>query len=408
MTTIAPYNWLRRVPEDFKKLSETPLFGSLPNFDLAAFSAALSTALNLEDVQIKTTPLLYKEFHDVHAGFENSEELFFQVSPYEGLVTLLIPRQNLDSLIHSFADADLHYAIVDEDFKNSFTHFIALELLSAFQSSFTDQKIVPQYLESGTLNEEPFWCQDIELSWKGGLTVARLIFPDALRLSWKSKFSEQKLILPKELLSSIHVEIHVEVGSVVLSHQEWDVLSLGDYLVLDRCQIVPGEEKGRVLLTLNGSPVFRAKIKGNSIKILETPEFTDLLSPISKSPSTGKTMQDDNDETFEETEEFIEEDESEESEEEETPEETDVEETNSGLTHKPFKTEDIPLNIIVEVGRFNMTVQKLSELQPGNVVDLDINPDNGVDLVINGIAVAKGELLKVGDTLGVRILDIAK
>lgn len=67
---------------------------------------------------------------------------------------------------------------------------------------------------------------------------------------------------------------------------------------------------------------------------------------------------------------------------------------------------DIPLHIAVEVGRFNMTVEKMLELQPGNLLNLHIRPEDGVDLVVNGKRVGKGELLKFGDTLGIRITEV--
>lgn len=67
---------------------------------------------------------------------------------------------------------------------------------------------------------------------------------------------------------------------------------------------------------------------------------------------------------------------------------------------------EVPFSIIIEVGRIEMSLQKLMELQPGNLLDLNVRPENGVDLVVKGRRIAKGELLKVGETLGVRILDI--
>ena len=53
-----------------------------------------------------------------------------------------------------------------------------------------------------------------------------------------------------------------------------------------------------------------------------------------------------------------------------------------------------------------MSIQKLMELEPGNTLELDIHPESGVDLVVNGRRIGKGELLRIGDHLGVRILDI--
>jgi len=72
----------------------------------------------------------------------------------------------------------------------------------------------------------------------------------------------------------------------------------------------------------------------------------------------------------------------------------------------PVKPEEISVNVIIEVGQLKMNVQKLIELQPGNLLELGIHPEKGVDLTVNGRRVAKGELLRIGDTLGVRILEL--
>ena len=53
-----------------------------------------------------------------------------------------------------------------------------------------------------------------------------------------------------------------------------------------------------------------------------------------------------------------------------------------------------------------MSMQKLMEIEPGNTLELDVHPENGVDLVVNGRRIGKGELLRIGESLGVRILDI--
>lgn len=67
---------------------------------------------------------------------------------------------------------------------------------------------------------------------------------------------------------------------------------------------------------------------------------------------------------------------------------------------------EVPLNVVVEVGRVQMNVEKLLALEPGNLLELNIHPEQGVDLVINSKKVGKGELIRIGDNLGVRILEI--
>ena len=78
-----------------------------------------------------------------------------------------------------------------------------------------------------------------------------------------------------------------------------------------------------------------------------------------------------------------------------------TEKTKGAITPK-----DIYIVLTVEVGRLRMTAQHLMELRAGNLLDLDIVIENGVDLAINGKRVGKGELIRVGNKLGVKILEV--
>lgn len=70
--------------------------------------------------------------------------------------------------------------------------------------------------------------------------------------------------------------------------------------------------------------------------------------------------------------------------------------------------ESLPLEVSVEVSRLEMNFKSLSELRPGNLLELVTRPENGVHLVVNGKKLARGELIRVGQLLGVRILEIKK
>jgi flagellar motor switch protein FliN/FliY len=60
----------------------------------------------------------------------------------------------------------------------------------------------------------------------------------------------------------------------------------------------------------------------------------------------------------------------------------------------------------VELARLKITLDKLMSLNPGNLLELPIHPDQGVTLTIHGQKVGKGELVYLGEVLGVRILEI--
>ena len=67
---------------------------------------------------------------------------------------------------------------------------------------------------------------------------------------------------------------------------------------------------------------------------------------------------------------------------------------------------DIQLSLTVEVARLKINLEKLLQLKPGNILELPVRPEQGVDLSIGGKKMAKAELIKLGDVLGVKILHL--
>lgn len=67
---------------------------------------------------------------------------------------------------------------------------------------------------------------------------------------------------------------------------------------------------------------------------------------------------------------------------------------------------DVTLAVTVELGRSRITVQELLSLTPGAVVELDREVGSLADLLVNGTLIARGEVVVVDDTYGIRISEI--
>jgi flagellar motor switch protein FliN len=67
---------------------------------------------------------------------------------------------------------------------------------------------------------------------------------------------------------------------------------------------------------------------------------------------------------------------------------------------------DIDLPLSVRFGEAEMTVDALTKLGPGSVIDLGRSPDDPVDVLVNGKMVAKGEVVVVAGSYGVRITEV--
>ncbi|KAA3648374.1 MAG: flagellar motor switch protein FliN [Chloroflexi bacterium] len=66
----------------------------------------------------------------------------------------------------------------------------------------------------------------------------------------------------------------------------------------------------------------------------------------------------------------------------------------------------VNLDVVVEIGRAQMSMGEILELQNGSVVELDRVAGDVVDVLINDKLMARGEVVIVDDKFGVRITDI--
>ena len=67
---------------------------------------------------------------------------------------------------------------------------------------------------------------------------------------------------------------------------------------------------------------------------------------------------------------------------------------------------DIDLPLVVRFGRTELPLKTLTRLGPGSVIDLGRSPDDPVEVLVSNRVVARGEVVIVGGSYGIRILDV--
>jgi flagellar motor switch protein FliN/FliY len=67
---------------------------------------------------------------------------------------------------------------------------------------------------------------------------------------------------------------------------------------------------------------------------------------------------------------------------------------------------DIDLPLVVRFGRSEMPLRQLTRLGPGSVIDLGRSPDDPVEVLVSNRVVARGEVVIVSGSYGIRILDV--
>ncbi|ANP65358.1 MULTISPECIES: flagellar motor switch protein FliN [Vibrio] len=67
---------------------------------------------------------------------------------------------------------------------------------------------------------------------------------------------------------------------------------------------------------------------------------------------------------------------------------------------------DIPVTISMEVGRSQISIRNLLQLNQGSVVELDRLAGESLDVLVNGTLIAHGEVVVVNDKFGIRLTDV--
>lgn len=67
---------------------------------------------------------------------------------------------------------------------------------------------------------------------------------------------------------------------------------------------------------------------------------------------------------------------------------------------------DVPLEVTVELGRTKMQIKEILDLGAGSIVELDKLAGEPVDVLVNGKLIAKGEVVVIDESFGIRITNI--
>jgi flagellar motor switch protein FliN len=466
---LKTYDWIKQIPSSLLQWDDVPLLGAAPPFPWENFSSQLAESLKIESLTVNPGDTQWRSEPDYTEGIANPVTLYFQVGDVEGSIAWVMPKDDVVIIMHHLLLQDgAGHVVLEEELTNEFYRFIALETLHSIAQLEFDSSLSVHLKDDGALPVEAALSQDITIQLPHKNLSGRLLISSEFRKSWAKRYTPKTpdAYLQSPLSEKLDLQVHLETGRVSMGREQWKAIETGDFLLLDSCGLDPTTREGSVALTVNGMTLFQGAIKEGKIHIAESPQFENVERYEEVEEMTDDNPPKEEDEfveSFDSEEDFGDEDfdfdddefdleeddddddddddeedgfgedldEEEEStvlEEVETPdeeapveevteakEETPAEENATPSQEEPIvapeeskeitSPENIPLSISVEVGSFQMSIKKLMELAPGNLLELGVRPENGVDLVFNGKCIARGELLRIGDTLGVRILE---
>ena len=80
-------------------------------------------------------------------------------------------------------------------------------------------------------------------------------------------------------------------------------------------------------------------------------------------------------------------------------------------TEQPIGLEnllEVPVRVTVQIGQARMSLAELVKLGPGNLIPLDREAHEPADILVNGKVVARGEVVTIDSTYGVRITAVCE
>lgn len=393
-----PLFWMKHICDTLEDLKEIPLWGYPPAFPLEALSEKIATLLNLSEVKISVEHSKMRSGQEISSGLgAHIVCTSIELSPLSEPLYWLIGQEELRKLCTTALQSSSAgtyqngKGFTSSSFQEGFYRFLGLQIAEAIDSlnAFNDLSIKMGF--SRPVPKEESFCIDVGLHLPKQTLWGRIVCPTSFRSAFKAHFSMTPARLAASPLArEIEIPMQALIGLVRLHPAQLEKVKPGDFIILDHCSYDPSTHKGSAVLFLKTFPLLRVRLKPEGLKIVDYAFYYE--------------------ENIMKDEESFAEEEPAEPEEELEGDENHLwssSETGESPVEHPHSSQEVQLSLTVEVARLKINLEKLLHLQPGNVLELPVHPEQGVDLSIGGKKMAKAELVKLGDILGVKILQLS-
>jgi flagellar motor switch protein FliN/FliY len=381
VTEKAPFFWLRKIASHLQSYDHTPLFGQIAPFDWEAFSKSASERFGVPELTFKPGNQEWKSASELNDGLGSDPIVLpIKVGPLNGSAFWIMPKQSIIKLTSWIINGQTKTRPLSSDvLTTGFYRYLGLQLLDVATQFEPLKKIAPVLSEDAELPETDAFCIDVDMQFGENTCWGRLAIEPSLQKSAETFFSKTDTAdILSNAARTAELTLGIKVGSISLQHSEWETLTLGDFIPLDNGGYDPRKHQGAAYITLGDATLFQVKIKQNKIQLID-------YAFIYEDPMAENNIPDD--------------------------EELNLDQEATQLDEAPsqeISLKEMPVNLVVELGRVRITLEKLMQLTPGNFLQIPIHPDQVVKLTVNGQQVGSGELVHLGETLGVRILNISQ
>ena len=380
--SIQPKHWIQHIESLVVQSLDPSMWGAVPSFPWDEFSQNLARSLNIEDLKISASTSEWKKWGVILCGLgQNPLQISVELSPLKESFSIVFPLEDFVKL----ASWTIHSEVKNEGFSDpylqkGFFRYLCLEAIATFAPMQLYCGLTPKLVDM-PLKDEDAYCIDIAIEHANETVWGRMICPGPFQQSFKAHFSKDwHLSLPSNLYHTVLLDLSLVVGQTQLSQDVWEQINKGDFMLLDYCSYYPNSKKGTVQLQLDHIPLFQVKLKEESIKILDYAycfEENKMVNENSEQPISEEIRTD----------------------------------PIGGISVSPdqvISPKKVPISLTIEIARMRMSLDKLLKLKPGNVLELGIQPEKSINLIANGACIGRGELIQVGDTIGVKITQLSE
>jgi flagellar motor switch protein FliN/FliY len=298
-----------------------------------------------------------------------------KVGSLEGSAFWIMPKEGIVKFTSWMMNGQAKSRPLSSDIlAEGFYRYLALQVLDVLSPMDPLQTLPLLLSESSLLPENDAFCIDVEIDFDKHSSWGRLVLEPKLQKSWAEYFSTPIDPVLTNTGRITEVNVGIKIGSTLLSQREWKKIKKGDFLLLDKGSYDPRKQTGAAYLTLGQTPLFQVKIKQNKMQLIDYAfmyeEEMQNKNPPPPEPSPGEA------------------------------------ELLAASEEVALAVKELPIFVTVELARLRITLEKLMQLTPGNLIELPIHPDQAAKLTVNGQLVGHAELVHLGETLGLRILDL--
>lgn len=364
--TTAPYHWIKQIEETLEETKKIPLWGRVPPFPWKTCVEKLGEILSLSGLNIT---LKETKWRSVQELLENMgrEPLYLtlEMTSLSGTFNWIMSFEDVSKFIAASLSWDPFYkSFSDKTLFEGYFTFLAIEAMQAIDSLQAFSPLSLRLSTKNALPQEGGLCRDFLIEMKGESLLGRLVCSKSFLHQLRQHYSASRPSLAaSSLRHEIELDVHFDIGKTTLPLKRLKKIQVGDFIILDQCSYDPKKRKGKLNVMLENTPLFVATLQGDEAKIQDYSLYQ-----------------------------------------EETMSETPEEPKEEASLENALASENINVTITVEVARLRMSLDKILELKPGNVINLPVSVDQPLDIRMNGKKIAKAELVKVGDMLGIKIL----